>query len=515
MPKIFQYIAKSIWPDDLTLRQERLYLLFFAALLAAAWPPLPLGFLAVIALIKPLDIISGKSFRPAFKQGYFYFFFYHCFSLYWIGWVTIPGTIAAIGLISLYSAFMLALYSALYTKSKKVAFILLPFLWAGIEYFRTLLEIAFPWSNLSYTQSAYTAFIQICKYTGDAGITIILVIVNILLWQAWKYKKPLYVFIVGLLIGLPTIYGSIILSQTGPSDEGPIKVVVLQGSLSIEEKWNPDNRDYNFFLYDSLAVEAVINSSQSKPDLIVWPETAAPAYLLSEYRLTRMVAQTARKVETPMLVGTLDYTRLENDSIKTFNAAIHFNADGSHDEPYHKNKLVPFAETVPYSEYVPWLANLSLGWSDFEHGRELPIYESDFGGYGVLICYEVIFPELVNQYVRNGADFLVNITNDTWYGRSSGPYQHAGMAVFRAIENDIYIARAANSGFSYFVDNFGRIYNKSNLYKKTIVHGRLKPVKELTVFNKTGPLLGQFGLLLIGLLSIILFGLWIKEKTSA
>lgn len=494
------------------MRQERLYLLFFAALLAAAWPPLPLGFLAVIALIKPLDIISGKPFGAAFKQGYFFFFFYHCLSLYWIGWVTIPGTIGAIFLISTYSAFMLALYSTLFRKSKKAAFILLPFLWVGVEYFRTLLEIAFPWSNLSYTQSTYTTFLQIIKFTGDAGITIILVVANILLWQAWKYRKPFYVIIVGLLIGLPTIYGSIVLSQAGSSDEGPIKVALLQGSLSIEEKWDPDNTDYNFFLYDSLAFEAV---SSDKPDLIVWPETSAPAYLLSEYRLTRMVAQTSRKVETPMLVGTLDFTRIGKDNVKTFNAAIQFNSNGSHGKPYHKNKLVPFAETVPYSEFVPWLANLSLGWSDFEHGTELPVYDNEFGGYGVLICYEVIFPELVNQYVRNGADFLVNITNDTWYGRSSGPYQHAQMAVFRAIENDIYIARAANSGFTYFVDNYGRMYNKSNLYEKTIIRGHLKPVQGLTFFNKTGPIIGQFGLLLIGLLSVILFGLWIKEKASA
>ncbi|MCK5125788.1 MAG: apolipoprotein N-acyltransferase [candidate division Zixibacteria bacterium] len=515
MLKVFSYIAKSFWPDDPSLRQERFFLLVSSALLALAWPPLPLGFLAYIAFIKPLEIVSGKSFGKAFKQGYFFSFFYGCFSLYWIAWVTIPGTAAAIAITSLYPALVFGLYASVFQRNKILALFIFPFLWAGMEYFRTLLEIAFPWSNVSYTQSAYLPLIQICEFVGDAGITVLVIAVNILLWRMWKNKRAVLAVLAGILIVVPVIYGGIVLSKAGISDTGPVHMAILQGGLTIEEKWDVDNRDYNFVLYDSLAQEAKQDTIGGEVEFILWPETSAPAYLISNYRYASMVRRTAQRVNVPMLVGTLDFIRKEDSIVETFNAAFQFNPDGSHSEPYHKTKLVPFAETVPYGHYIPWLANLSLGWSDFQHGRELKIFENDFGSYGTLICYEVIFPELVNDYIDRGADFLVNITNDTWYGNSSGPYQHAGMAVFRAIENRVYIARATNSGFSYYVDKFGRRYNQRGLFEKAYIKGNISLVEGKTYFNRLGSVIGQFGLLLIIVIGSILSGTWIRRKITS
>ncbi|MEZ5360282.1 MAG: apolipoprotein N-acyltransferase [Candidatus Zixiibacteriota bacterium] len=512
MPNVITYIAKSLWPDDVTLRQERFYLFLSAALLALAWPPLPFGFLAHIALIKPLDIISGKSFGKGFKQGYFFYFFYACFSLYWIAWVTVPGTLAAIAITSLYPAFIFGLYAAVYRWKKIAGLIALPFLWVGMEYFRTQLEIAFPWSNLSYTQGSYLPLLQICEFVGDVGLSFLIVVINILLWQTWKQRRAVYAIAAGLLVIIPVIYGSIVLNKADKPDSGPLTIALLQGGLTIDEKWDPKNRDYNFFLYDSLAMAAVHDTSEGKVRFVSWPETSAPAYLIENYRLTALVKRTARRIGVPMLVGTLDYTGIPPDSIETFNAAFQFDPDGSYREPYHKSKLVPFAETVPYGNYIPWLANLSLGWSDFVHGRGPVVFKNDFGNYGTLICYEVIFPEVVNEYVRQGADFLVNITNDAWYGYSSGPYQHAGMAPFRAIENRICIARATNSGFSYFTDRYGRIYNKLGLFKKGYITGHIQPVEGKTLFNRTGPIIGQIGLLIIGIVSCILGIAWIKRR---
>lgn len=512
MPKILRYIGKSLWPEDHDLRRNRFFLSLSGVLLAAAWPPLPLGFLAFIALIWPLNIISGIPFGKAFKSGYLFGFVYHLFSLYWIGWVTIPGTLAAMAIISLYTAFIFALYAGLYRYNRLLGMVLFPLLWVGMEYFRTLLEIAFPWANLSYTQGSYLPFLQICEFVGDLGISLIIVIVNILLWRIWqghvRMRQMRLAIVAGLLIVAPTVYGVIVMSDAGPSNTGPIHVALLQGDVDLETKWDPNKKDYNFTLYDSLAAAA------APADLLVWPETSAPAYLLGDYNLTARVARTARNVACPMLVGTLDFTYINDTTVETFNAAIQFDGDGKFRKPFHKNKLVPFAETVPYSHYIPFLANLSLGWSDFEHGRELRIYDNEFGSYGVMICYEVIFPEIVNEYVRDGADFLVNITNDTWYGYSSGPYQHAGMAAFRSIENRVWIARCANSGFSYFVDKYGRTYNKSKLYERVILHGMVSPVEGQTIFNRTGPVLGRLGLLLIGIVSCILLIVWIKHRLS-
>lgn len=469
-----------------------------------------LGFLSYLALVLPLDIISRKHFGQAFKSGLLFTFTYHLFALYWISWVHAPGTVAAVFVISLYTAFIFGIFGEIYQKYKAIGLIILPFLWIGVEYFRTLFEIAFPWVNLSYTQWAYTPLIQICEYTGDAGLSLLIVVVNILIWSAWRSRNRArtagMIAITGLIIIVPTLYGVFVLSNTERADTKPIRISLLQGSIDLETKWDPNQLDYNFVVYDSLAAAA------PESDLLVWPETAAPAYLLADHRLTGKVAQTARTVARPMLVGTLDFKRLDNGTYETFNAAIQFDPDGRHRRPYHKNKLVPFAETVPYGNYIPLLANLSLGWSDFIHGQERVIYKNDFGAYGTLICYEVIFPEMINQYVQEGVDFLVNITNDTWYGYSSGPYQHAVMAVFRAVENRIYIARAANSGFSYFVDKYGRIYNRSVLYERSIITGNIYPIEERTIFNRFGPVLGKFGLLLIVVMTIILAVIWLRRK---
>lgn len=478
--------------------------------MAAAWPPLPLGFLAYIALIWPLDIISGKPFGKAFQSGYLFSFVYYLCALYWIGWVHVPGMVTAVAIISLYNAFVFGLYSSIYRRRPLVAMILFPLLWVGVEYFRSLFEIAFPWSNLSYTQGSYTPLLQICEFVGDGGITILIVVVNILLWQAWKSadrsRMAILALISGIIIVVPTLYGAIVLSHAGPVGQGSVRIGLLQGNVPLETKWDPQMEEFNLNLYDSLAVAA------GPADLLVWPETAAPAYIRDDYHLLSLISATARRTGASMLVGTLDYERPTANTLDYFNAAMQFTPDGRRTLPYHKNKLVPFAETVPYGKHIPWLANLSLGWSDFAPGKELRLYETKGGKYGTLICYESIFPEVCNRYVQMGADFLVNITNDTWYGYSSGAYQHAGMPIFRAIENRIPIARAANSGFSYFVDGFGRVYDKSKLFEKTVIVGNISPRVGRTLFNKLGPVLGQTGLLLIVVLTLILPAVWIRNK---
>lgn len=510
MPRIFTYLIRAVVPEDATARRERFSLALSGLIVAAAWPPLPLGFLVFIGLVLPLDIISGKPFGKAFKAGYLFAFSYHLFSLYWISWVTVGGTLIVMAVISLYDGFIFALYAGLYRRRRVAAIFLFPLLWIGMEYFRTLFEFAFPWSNLSYTQWQYLPFLQICEFVGDAGISLIVVVVNILLWQTWRQpsrnRRAGLALAAGLLIAVPTVYGAMFIAGAEKDHDGPITVSLLQGSVPLEQKWDPAEVDYSFNLYDSLAL------ASTPADLIVWPETAAPAYLLNEVYKTHLVMKTARKAGCPMLIGTLDYTPLPGGKYRYYNAAIQFDPDGSHRAPYHKIKLVPFAETVAYGRYLPFLVNLNVGWSDFSAGTDVRVYENPFGTYGVLICYEVIFPELVNQYMRAGADFLVNITNDTWYGYSSGPYQHGVMAIFRAIENRVTIARAANSGFSYFVDRYGRMYNKSRLYDVTVMKGKVASAGERTIFNRTGPVLGRIGLVVVALTTGLSAVLWIQER---
>ena len=174
MTNLTQNISQLFWPDDPVARRDRLLLIGSGILLAAAWPPLQLGFLSYLALVLPLNIISRRNFSEAFKGGFLFAFIYHLASIYWIGWVTVPGMVAAVVLISLYTAFILGLFGELYQRSKSAALILIPFLWIGVEYFRTLTEMAFPWPNLSYTQWAYIPLIQMCEYAGDLGLSFLI-----------------------------------------------------------------------------------------------------------------------------------------------------------------------------------------------------------------------------------------------------------------------------------------------------------------------------------------------------
>jgi len=132
-----------------------------------------------------------------------------------------------------------------------------------------------------------------------------------------------------------------------------------------------------------------------------------------------------------------------------------------------------------------------LGQADFSPGKELVIFNNPKGRFAVLICFESIFPDLVRRFVIKGADFLVNITNDAWWGKTSGPFQHSQIAVFRAIENRISIARCANSGVSMFIDPYGRTYQKTKIFIRETVIGQIPPKKQTTFYTRYGDWLGK------------------------
>jgi apolipoprotein N-acyltransferase len=189
------------------------------------------------------------------------------------------------------------------------------------------------------------------------------------------------------------------------------------------------------------------------------------------------VAQFARASHTPVITGGLHAEFLPGGGYATSNAAFLFDSTGAwRNAPiYAKHYLVPVVEHVPFVpvswfRHVPWLARWSGG---FKKGTTLPLYRTTIGRFGVLVCYESAFEDLPRRYRAAGADFLVNATNDAWYGRTAGPYQHAAHLVMRAIETRMGIARAANDGISEFVDPLGRISDATTLETQTAVAGRL------------------------------------------
>jgi len=156
---------------------------------------------------------------------------------------------------------------------------------------------------------------------------------------------------------------------------------------------------------------------------------------------------------------------------------------------YDKIHLVPFGERIPYDDVFPFLGKVDFGQANFGTGKERTVFHLNDDKFSVLVCFESIFPELVRSFKVEGANFFVNITNDEWFGRSAAPYQHAYMAVFRAVENRASIARCANTGISMLIDPWGRVTLKSGLFTREAPVGRIKLVSGETFFTRHGFLL--------------------------
>jgi len=518
-------VKNFFWPPDSALRLRRAELTFWAFLLAIAYLPLPFGFIGWFALVRPLMIISKLEGRSAFSAAYFYSFMANLFQLYWVAVVTPPGMVAAIFILSLYPAIILLVFNKLFHFRKLAGLIALPFLWTGMEYFRSLSEFAFPWTDLSYSQGYYLTFIQIISVIGGYGLTFVIVIFNILLWQGLAKTNSLetrissFIGFLAILVGV-WAYGWVVFPPL--ELPGKIRVALLQGDVDLSTKWKNESRNYSFDLYDSLAVEA----AKDTVDLIVWPETAAPAYPRQQPYYRQKIAMTALKSGVPNLVGSLD-VQYFGDKRESYNSAYQFSANGAIDDVYHKIKLVPFSEHSPYQDQFPVLSRQFIEkyvravrtndvewWSDFYSGDSIKLFEIKKAKYSVLICFEAAFPDFVRKGVQMGAEFIVNITNDTWFGRSTGPYQHMRIAVFRAVENRIFIARCANSGISAIIDPYGRETVRAGLFDKKIVSGEIYPLDEYSVFTRIGPIFGVYSLwITILIIFAILF--WGLAKSIA
>ena len=484
-------------------------------MLSVAYLPLPLGFLGWFALARPIAIITNLDDKSAFKAAYFYSFMSNLFQLYWVAVVTPPGMVAAIFIMSLYPAVVLLIFKKLYSKRKLFGIIILPFLWVGMEYFRSLSEFAFPWTDLAYSQGYYLTIIQIVSVIGSYGLSFILIVLNMLIWQAGvranlpETRIKCFSIFLAVILALYA-YGWIVFTPF--VIKGDFRVSLLQGNVDLTTKWKDDTRDYNFVLYDSLAAVA----GEQEADLIVWPETAAPCYPRHETHYGMLLARTAIKSGASNLIGALD-VEFYGERKKSYNSAFQYLPNGAMDNVYHKMKLVPFSEHSPYQDQFPLLSRQFLEkyvrairthdvqwWSDFYPGDSIQIFRTDKADYAVLICYESAFPGFVRDAIKKGAEFLVNITNDTWFGRSPGPYQHLRFAVFRAVENRIWIARCANSGISALIDPYGRETEKAGLYVQKVITGNIRPLDSMSVYTKIGPVFGQFSFFILCLTVIIM-----------
>jgi apolipoprotein N-acyltransferase len=267
-------------------------------------------------------------------------------------------------------------------------------------------------------------------------------------------------------------YGSTTLNQYAPTNEKvpTITVGLIQGNVEQFMKWNP--------VYQKLVIEKyrdlTLQAAQSKPHLIIWPETALPFNYNQHPAGTKFINDLARQTETAILFGS-PHKELKDGKIIHYNSAYLVSETGDMQNRYDKIHLVPFGEFVPFRKLLFFVEKMVEMIGDFGRGKEATLFEVAGHKAGVSICYELIFPDLIRQSVKNGAHFLVNITNDAWFGKSPASYQHMSMGALRAVENRVPIVRAANTGVSGTIDANGALRDETRLFVETVKITQITP----------------------------------------
>jgi apolipoprotein N-acyltransferase len=272
---------------------------------------------------------------------------------------------------------------------------------------------------------------------------------------------------------------------------GSIRIAVVQGNIEQGKKWDPAFQAEVVTTYKRLTFKAL----EEKPDLVLWPETATPFYFEGADdpypALTEDLRKFVRSTGTPLLTGSPTYEKKDRRYLLR-NSAFLLDRDGMTKTVYHKIHLVPFGEYVPLkNSLLFFVEKLVQASGDFQTGTEYTVMkvrpaQGDAVAISTVICYEIIFPDLVRQFVNNGAMVMTTITNDAWFGRTGAPYQHFSMAVLRAVENRVPVARAANTGISGFIDAKGRILGTSGIFAEAYLTLTLVPGSTKTFYTRHG-----------------------------
>jgi len=477
-------------------------------LLALTFPPFDLDFIAWIAIIPLLFAIDGQKPLRALLYGFLCGMAFYLVGLSWIintmvNFGSLPVSLSWI-VLSLLAAYLSSYISIFCFFIQRVArnnpvylFLMAPLAWTSLEYARSSYpELGFSWLGLGYSQVDSLAVIQIAEFTGVYGVSAWIVFANAGLFIILRglyvggviTKLRIPVAIVLIIISSTFLgYGFYDLSRSSTADTQKVDVALIQGNIAQRLKWDRSYRDQVMNIYKRLTLEGV----KTQPDLIVWPEAVTPFYFSLDLERSQQVVDVVRDSGSHLLLGS-PFLKNENGKPKLLNSAFFLSEDGKIKERYDKIHLVPFGEFVPFEDLLWFVNKMATGVSDFRRGDEPKVFTLPLKGrndtkFGVSICFEIVFPELVRQPVKRGAEFLVNITNDAWFGKSAASYQHIDMAAMRAVENNVPIVRAANTGITGMIDANGRIVNATEIFIEealvTTIHPGTTPI---TFYSRFG-----------------------------
>ncbi len=465
------------------------------------WFGLSLPFAVIFDSEKTLKRVLYSLFCFFFA---FYFFVYSWFvNLYPLDFAGL-GNLESIGVIviaetaipflhSLIMTFctLLGYLAAKQTKNTFFRVALLSFGYVLGEFMQSVGTFAFPWARLFVGQTDFVYLLQSASIFGSYFITFIMVLVNMLLAFALvnvgenRNKSRVYALAAVGIFLVNLAFGVLRINLTDLSDSKKIDAVVLQGNIPSGEKWSGEVDEKKVYLELAESFDA----DGFDTDIAVMPETAFPTTLYpfdgydSPSENTLMLI--SKRLDATLFAGAFN----KQDGNR-YNSIFAYNSDGCIAEPYNKYNIVPFGEYLPYRSIietlVPSLAEINMLSSDLARGNNFMPIETNTGKAACLVCFDSIFPETARRQVKNGGEFIVISTNDSWYKTSAAIYQHADHAVMRAIENNVPVIRSANTGISRIIDSFGRVVNETRVNERTLMNGRVLAPEDGTLYTLIG-----------------------------
>ena len=530
-------------------RKDWLLLILSGIILGISFPPFPFPFtlLIFVGLIPYFVVIKKRTTLVSINKATFLFsFIFSIITIYWVGsWSSEADPflmMAGAALLLAYPCVML-IPSTLYYLAKKVfpkidVLWLFPVSWVTLEYLLSLTDLRFPWLLLGHGLAKFNLFIQGADIVGTFGLSLTTAYINVLIYKSYfgrkksaKYNlRPALVASVIFLVFL--IYGIYKVSSFKISDR-KIKVGIVQPDLNPWDKWKTRNLNQLLKNYLDLSQECINKDAE----LILWPETALPVYAFGGTFpfVEDSIFNFINRNNVSLLTGMPDcvyyygkaklpehakYSESGNFYYTTYNAVLGLNPSAPKIQRYGKMKLVPIGERVPFVDQIAFLGDIfkwGVGITSWNVGQDTTVFKIfnnslDTINIGGLVCYESVDPAFVSAFVLKGAEMITVVTNDSWYGKSSGPYQHKDFAILRAVENRRSVVRCANGGVSCIINAKGEILAETEMFNKTTLVGEV-PIQDEKTFYTQNPLIIP---VICSVFSFWIFGMniliWLKKK---
>ncbi len=484
-------------------RKYLFYILTSSLCMTLTFSPVNAWYLGFIGLIPLIHVLYSRTDK-SFFIGYIFGFFYSLALVHWLAfnsgaqvWLVTLSAIAAAAFVALNYGFIAWLSVGIMKRDRVLGLIAFPFIWTSVEFIRSYGVLGFQWVLAANGQTGNLAFIQLADMGGPYLISFLLVSINTLLFSLIRqipqhqFNRILLWILFALFLVIPYGYGIFRLSQPVDGDKSFV-FRIIQPDFNSHEKWDRERRTDVFNVMDELSRAHGIDTV----DMIIWPESATPVYIRTQIKYRKILEDLTHETGKVLISGVPDYF-IKDNNINVTNSLFVFEPGEGITSKYNKQILVPFGEYIPFSSVFPVLSRLNLGQGNFTPGKNEPllhIHSLDLM-LAPMICYESVFSSASINKIRQGGAYHILVTNDSWFGDSWGPYQHASQSVFRAVETRRPVLRSANTGISMVINSKGQILNEIPLDTRGFMDVAVPVVEHISWYVRIG---NAFALVVLG-----------------